>query len=175
MRLLLVVALTALVGCSDRKPPEPEPTPTPEIPTAVASGTAVTDLVKANPRLRTLARLLDASGLAATLRDTAATYTLFAPSDDAFATLGDDAVAALAADSAAARALLEKHLLMTRMLTLDVFPDLSIETMGGTEVAFEEAGEGLAVRGPSGTGRVLDADLDADNGVIHIIDGLLAR
>jgi len=172
MRLVALFAVLAIAGCSDRKPPEPDPTPPASPDVADASGSAVADVVAANPRLTMLNRLLEASGLADALRDTAATYTLFAPSDDAFAALGDGPSAA---DSAAARALIEKHLLATRMLSVDVFPDLSIQTVGGTEIAFSDEGEGLAVRGPAGSGRVTDADLDADNGVVHIIDGVLAR
>ena len=136
---------------------------------------SVTSAVAGNARLRTLDRLLTASGLDATLRDTAAVYTLFAPSDDAWAALGDDAVAALEADPDAARQALLGHVLATRMLSADVFPDLSFETVAGTEVSFAETASGLAVRGPGGTGTITDADLDAGNGVVHVVDAVLAR
>ena len=175
MRLLFCAsALVALAACSD---PDPAPPPTPpptDGPAPAASGRpSVADVVAQSPRLGTLRRLLDASGLGATLADTATAYTLFAPSDEAFAALGADAVAALEADPAAARAVLAGHVLTTRMLTFDVFPDLSIESLGGPSLEFVEAGEGLAVAGPAGTGRITDADLDADNGVVHVVDAVL--
>ncbi len=172
MRLLVFLLLAALVGCAE----DPAPTPAPAAPDpapAVDGRQSVATVVSANPRLRTLARLLTASGLDATLADTATAFTLFAPSDDAFAALGDDAVAALEADPDAARAALLKHVLVARMLSVDVFPDLSIETVGGTDVTFVEADDGLAVRSSGTTARITDADLDADNGVVHIIDTVL--
>lgn len=177
MRLALPLLLAALVaGCSD---PSPEADPAPSdttaatpTPPADVGRQSVADIVATSPRLRTLARLLQASGLDETLADTSTAYTLFAPSDDAFAALGDDAVAALEADPDAAREALLAHALPTRMLSFDIFPDLSIETMSGTELAFLERDGGLAVRSGGTTAGITDADLDADNGVVHIIDAV---
>lgn len=177
MRLALPLLLAALAfGCAD---PSPEAGPAAPDTTAAAAPPAdpgrqsVADVVATSPRLRTLARLLRASGLDATLADTSTAYTLFAPSDDAFAALGDDAVVALEADPDAARTALLAHALPTRMLSVDVFPDLSIESMGGTELAFLERDGGLAVRSGRTTAGITDADLDADNGVVHVVDAVL--
>ena len=170
----LALFVLVLAACGDRETPAPAPAPEPSAP-AVSDRQSVADVVAASPRLRTTARLLAASGLDETLRDTARTYTLFAPSDDAWAAVGDDAVAALEADPAAARQALLGHVLGTRLLTFDVFPDLAFETEGGTEVGFVESAGGLSVRGPAGTGRITDTDLDADNGVVQIVDAVLAR
>ena len=172
MRFPLVLVALSLAACGDAEPPAPDPAPAP--PVADDGRPSVASVVASNGRLRTTARLLAASGLDATLRDTSTAYTLFAPSDDAWAALGDDAVAALEADPAALRSALLGHVLGTRMLSFDVFPDLSFETEGGTEITFADAGEGLAVRSASGSGRITDADLDADNGVVHVIDGVLS-
>ena len=182
MRLSLPLAALLLFGCSD---PTPSPaggdtdgeTVTADAPAESNPGEerqSLVSVVEANPRLTTLLRLVGTAGLSETLADTSVTYTLFAPSDAAFAALGD-AVGALDADSAAARAVLLDHVLSTRMLSVDVFPDLSIETVGGAEVSFAEVGDGLAVVGPLGTARITDADLDADNGVVHIIDTVLSN
>jgi uncharacterized surface protein with fasciclin (FAS1) repeats len=177
MRLPLFLLLATLaVGCSDPSPetdPAPADTAVTAAPPADAGRQSVADVVATSPRLRTVARLLEASGLGETLADTSTAYTLFAPSDEAFAALGDDAVAALEADPEAARAALLAHALPTRMLSVDVFPDLSIQTMGGTELAFLDRDGGLAVRSGVTTAQVTDADLDADNGVVHIIDAVL--
>ncbi len=173
LALLLALAVTA-ASCSDPAEPTPAPTETPS-PPAADGRQSVADVVATSPRLQTLNRLLQSSGLAATLADTATAYTLFAPTDDAFAALGDAAVEALDADAEAARAALLAHVLPTRMLSIDVFPDLSIETTGGTEITFAEAGDGLAVRSGGVTARITDADLDADNGVVHLIDTVLPR
>ncbi len=177
LRLLTAaLAFSALAACGDAESPAPEPAPpVPDAPAGDAGRQSVADVVAASPRLRTTARLLAVAGLDATLRDTARTWTLFAPSDDAWAALGDDAVAGLEADPAAARATLLSHVLGTRMLSADVFPDLAFESEGGAEVSFLETDAGLAVRGLDGTGQITDADLDADNGVVHIVDAVLER
>ncbi len=173
MRLSLLLAALLLTACGDADPPPPPPTPA--APVAADDGRqSVASLVAANGSLRTTARLLTASGLDETLRDTSTVYTLFAPSDEAWAALGDDAVARLESDPGALRAALLGHVLSTRMLSAGIFPDLLFETEGGTEVSFVDDGDGLAVRSASGSGRITDADLDADNGVVHIIDGVLA-
>ena len=172
----LVLSALALGACGDAEAPAPEPVPpVTDAPAVDASRPSVADVVAGSPRLRTTARLLAVAGLDDVLRDTARTWTLFAPSDDAWAALGDDAVATLEADPAAARAALLSHVLGTRMLSADVFPDLSFETEGGTEVSFLETDAGLAVRGLDGTGQITDADLDADNGVVHVVDAVLDR
>ena len=173
-RLALLLAL-AVAGCSDPSPATPPPADSTAAPAPpVESGRlSVADVTAANPRLRTLNRLLITSGLAETLADTSTAYTLFAPSDDAFAALGDEAVAALEADPEAARAALLGHVLSHRMLSIDVFPDLTIETVGGTEMSFIEVDEGLAVQSGGTTARITDPDLDADNGVVHIVDTVL--
>ncbi|PAP77470.1 fasciclin domain-containing protein [Rubrivirga marina] len=177
MRLALTLLLAALTaGCSDSAPeadPAPSDTTTVLTPPDDAGRQSVADIVSTSPRLRTLARLLQASGLNETLADTSTAYTLFAPSDDAFAVLGDDAIAALEANPDAAREALLAHALPTRMLSVDVFPELSIESMAGTELAFLEQDGGLAVRSGGTTAQITDADLDADNGVVHVIDTVL--
>ena len=176
MRLALPLLLAALAaGCAEPDPPAPPvPDTTAAAPPAVDDGRqSVAGVVATSPRLRTLARLLRSSGLTETLADTATAYTLFAPSDEAFAALGDGAVAALESDPDAAREALLAHVLPTRMLSVDVFPDLSIETVAGTSVSFPEADGALAVQAGGTTARITDADLDADNGVVHIIDAVL--
>jgi len=167
----LLPLLLVLAACGD---PAPAPTPPPD-PTPAEIGHSVADVAAANPQLRTLARLLDVSGLRTVLADTATSFTLFAPTNAAFAALGADALAALDADSAAARAALLDHVLATRMLSIDVFPDLAFETLGGSEVTFAETQAGLAVRSGGATAQITDGDLDADNGVVHLIDAVLVR
>ena len=177
-RLLVPALLLALAACGDADAPAPEPDAPVEAPDTASTPDAVgpqsvASLLTESPRLTTLARLADAADLASTLADTASTVTVFAPSDAAFAALGDGAVEALEADPERARRVLLAHVVPTRMLTIDVFPDLSIETTAGTEIAFAEAGEGLAVRSGGVTARITDADLDAENGVVHVIDAVL--
>ncbi len=174
MRTALLLTALLVSACGDAEAPAPAPPPTPPV-VADDGRQSVVDVVTANGRLRTTARLLVAAELDATLRDTSTAYTLFAPSDDAWAALGDDALTALEADPEALREVLLDHVLGNRMLSFDIFPELSIETVGGAELSFAEVGDGLTVQSGATSGRITDADLDADNGVVHIIDGVLSR
>ena len=160
-------ALLLLAGCGpDPAPPTPPPPPPGPAEGARTLGAAL----EGSPRLTTLARYVEAAGLGPVMADTSTAYTVFAPSDDAFRAAG----LGLEVDSAEARAVVLAHVLSTRMMSMDVFPDLSIETLAGTEVSFADRGEGLAVVGPGGTGRIVEADLDTDNGVVHVIDTVLS-
>ena len=60
------------------------------------------------------------------------------------------------------------------MLAADVFAPISIETVSGAEIEVDAPSPGaVTVRAGGTTATVTDADLDAANGVIHIIDAVL--
>lgn len=177
MRSALPLALAvALTACGD----DPDPAPAPPAPAAERAAPeagpvgrqTVADVLEASPRLSTLASLVEAAGLRGTLADTAGTYTLFAPENAAF---GDADLDALRADPEALRGLLLTHVLGNRTLSGDVFGEITIETLGGPEITLDASDSGVTVRGPSGaTAVVTEADLDADNGVVHLVDAVLA-
>lgn len=170
MRLL---ALSLLLFSACTPDPEPPPDPAPE-PTPVTTDDSIVGIVGTSSELSTLAGALDASGLAETLRDPEGAYTLFAPSDAAFASLPDGERTALFNDPDRLSSLLRSHALPTRMLSVDIIDGLSIETLGGTELALQSDGSTVRITGPSGTPvTVTTPDLDTSNGVVHIIDAVL--
>ena len=108
------------------------------------------------------------------MRDPDQAYTVFAPTNDAFDALPPGQLDALLADPARLADVLRFHVLPARMFTGDVFGQLSMGTLLGPELELDADGEGLVVRGPGGrTARVVSADIDASNGVIHTIDAVL--
>ena len=100
--LLTLTAVFALQGClhddddeATVPPPPPPPAPTTIVDVAVADG-----------NFTTLVAALQATGLDATLADTSATFTVFAPTDAAFAVLGEETIAALLEDTDALSSIL---------------------------------------------------------------------
>ena len=173
---LLALAL-ALSACGA----EPEPAPPPA--SGGAAGTVagpavgpytVLDVVAETPELSTLAALVDGADLGGVLRDTSGTVTLFAPSDAAFAAVPAGALDALRADPAALRRVLLAHTLPTRLPAADVFAEIAFESSAGPEITVDADDRGVTAAGPGGAGRVVTADLDAANGVVHVVDAVLA-
>lgn len=176
MRPLVFVVLAVLAaGCGSETEPAPEPTPSADAPPVADARQTVYRVVAETPELSTLAGLVETAGLRETLADPDAALTLFAPTDAAFDALGPDALNALRANPEAARALLLDHALSARLLSADVFDDLAIETLAGSEVTFAGGADGLTVRDGTGVAAsVVQPDLDADNGVVHLIDAVLS-
>ena len=170
-RLLCLCAL-ALAACGSEPAAPPADTPVAVGEAAPTGPYTVADVVAATPALSTLAGLVAEGG--AGLRDTAATVTLFAPNDDALAALPAGVLDTLRSDPAALRAFLDAHTIPTRMPTLDVFAEITFETPAGTDLTVDTDGETVTASGPGGAGRVVEPDLDAANGVVHVIDAVLA-
>ena len=174
-RCFLAALLVATAGCSDADAPAEAPTPT-ETPAAAAppeSTDTVLGVAAAAADLSTFVDLARAAGVDAALRDTAHTLTVFAPSNAAFGALGDDALAALRDDPAALRALLLGHALPYRLFAGDVFDAQTTETLGGTEIALTP-GDPLRLGAGGASAAVVTPDLDAGNGVVHVVDAVLA-
>nr|WP_233998355.1 fasciclin domain-containing protein [Pseudoalteromonas sp. T1lg48] len=89
--LLLPSLLVLTAACSDddndKTPVQPE-----------QPQTSVVDVAAASDDFETLVAALEATGLDATLSDMNAQFTVFAPTDDAFALLGEDTINALLED-----------------------------------------------------------------------------
>lgn len=173
--LLTALLAAALVGCgrSDDAPPQPSAPDTTAAPAALGV-TTVADLVAATPNLRRLAALVERAGLRETLADTSRAITLFAPSDAALAaaaSAGTD-LDALAPDALAA--LLRGHVVPVRLFAADAFGAMELDAADGSALTLDGDGTGaLTVRRGSAAARVTTPDLDAENGVVHVIDTLL--
>ena len=173
-RLLLLGSLLALAACSpDPAPAEAPPSPDPPVVVATTSPTVV-DIIRANPELSTLATLIDLSGVAETLTDTAQVFTVLAPSNAAWAAL-PGGVESLRADPDATRRLLLGHVVNMRLFSTDALGTLDLESADGETLSIE-SGDGTVVASRSGVRTaVVTPDLDASNGVVHVVDAVLAR
>jgi len=133
--------------------------------TAVAAG-----------KFKTLATLLTEAGLVKTLQG-AGPFTVFAPTDEAFAALPAAAVASLRADKAALTKVLTFHVISGKILAGDLakMADkdgyITAKTVSGLELKLHLAGK--AVHVGKDLANVVGADVMASNGVIHVIDKVL--
>jgi len=129
------------------------------IDTAVAAGS-----------FKTLAAALTAAGLVDTL-NSGGPFTVFAPTDDAFAKLPEGTVDKLLKDVPKLTAILTYHVLSGKVMAADVMKmdgktaktvngaDLKISTQGGVNL--------------NGSVHVTKTDIDCSNGVIHVVDAVL--
>jgi uncharacterized surface protein with fasciclin (FAS1) repeats len=115
----------------------------------------------------TLLAAVDAAGLEGTLAD-GGPFTLFAPSDDAFAKLPDGTVDSLLADPAKLTDVLTYHVVPGRVTAADAASLSTAPTVQGTDLPIAGNG-GVQV----GDANVVTADIEATNGVIHVIDRVL--
>jgi uncharacterized surface protein with fasciclin (FAS1) repeats len=150
----LAFAVFVLAGCAATPPTPPAPV-------------TIADTAARAPQLSTLNRLIDESGLAATLQGSGP-YTLFAPSDEAFSKLPPATLAALEQDKEKLRALLSYHLVAGELRAADV-KNGNAKSLQGGELALAKAGTFLTVE----DALVVQPDQVSSNGVVHIIDRVL--
>jgi uncharacterized surface protein with fasciclin (FAS1) repeats len=115
----------------------------------------------------TLIAAIDRAGLEATLAGEGP-FTVFAPSDEAFAQLPEGTVYSLLAEPAMLAQVLTYHVVPGRVTAADVVGLASAPTVNGEELPVSVDG-GVHVDGA----RVISADIEASNGVIHVIDRVL--
>ena len=110
---------------------------------------------------------LDRAGLAHTLVD-GGPFTMFAPSDDAFAKLPDGVVESLLATPETLTDVLNYHVVPARMSAAEVAARRWAPTVQGESLPVSNNGA-LHVDGA----RVVSEDIEATNGLIHVIDRVL--
>lgn len=115
----------------------------------------------------TLVAAVKAAGLVETLKG-AGPFTVFAPSDEAFAKLPEGTVDGLLKDIPKLKQILTYHVVSGKVMAADVVKLKSAKTVEGSEVKIDAA-NGVKIN----NSKVTTADVIADNGVIHIIDTVL--
>jgi len=117
----------------------------------------------------TLVELINVAGLEKTLAEDGI-YTVFAPTDKAFAELPENAVPALKNNTQELRKVLTYHVVAGKILMKkDIENMTSIKTLEGGELTVNVTANGIQVGGAN----ITEADILANNGVIHQIDKVL--
>jgi transforming growth factor-beta-induced protein len=97
-------------------------------------------------------------------------FTVFAPTDDAFAKLPDGTVAALLKDKAKLQAILTYHVVSGRVLSEAIAEgETEVKTVAGGTLKIMRDENGVTVNGA----KVIKADIITGNGIIHVVDGVL--
>lgn len=133
-----------------------------------APGTIV-DVAVGDGGFQTLVAAVVAAGLADALSGEGP-LTVFAPTDAAFAALPDGFVQGLLADTAALTQVLLYHVVDGRVAAADVPASLDAATLQGDTILLRNRGGAVTVNRQAD---VVLADVDASNGVIHVIDRVL--
>ena len=115
----------------------------------------------------TLTAAVKAAGLDGVLTEDGP-FTVFAPTDEAFAKLPEGTVESLLENPEALKQVLLYHVAAGSVMAADVMKLKSAETLGGQSVAID-AENGVRVN----DAMVVQADIEASNGVIHVIDTVL--
>ncbi|MEO5815201.1 MAG: fasciclin domain-containing protein [Gemmatimonadaceae bacterium] len=130
----------------------------------------IVEIAVANGNFTTLVAAVKAAGLAETLSGKGP-FTVFAPTDAAFAKLPAGTVEALLKDKAKLTAILTLHVLSGKVMSSDV-----VKANGAKPASLEGEKLNIVVRNGAvyvDGAKVVTADIVASNGVIHVIDTVL--
>jgi uncharacterized surface protein with fasciclin (FAS1) repeats len=129
----------------------------------------IIEIVSVTGELKTLSEALIVSGIDKVLSE-AGPYTLFAPSEQAFSEIGADALVALAADCEDLAYTLRSHVVNGRLMLSDLFDLERLKSIEGAELWVSRGEDGEAYVEEA---RIVRGDIEADNGVIHVVDLVL--
>src|SRR5512140_2351461 len=174
---ILMLAAFVLAACGTAATPAPTAMPAPtEAPTAAPMPTAteapkdIVDIAVADGRFTTLVAALKAAGLVDTLKG-AGPFTVFAPTDDAFKKLPAGAVDNLLKPENLdqLKSILLYHVVPGAVMAKDAAMMPSAKTVGGDEIQIKSENGSVMIN----DAKVIVADIQASNGVIHVIDTVL--
>lgn len=136
----------------------------------LGSNLNIVALVQQNPNLTTFLDLIRAADLVVTL-ESPAPYTVFAPTNEAFAALPAGAIEDLKdpANKLELTRILQAHVLPNRIATAEMQDNMPMKTAQGEEVVVTRNGSAITVGGAG----IVTPDVRASNGVVHVIDKVL--
>lgn len=120
-----------------------------------------------NPDFSTLVTAIKAAELVETLSGTGP-FTVFAPTNAAFAKIPEATLKAILADKAKLTSILTYHVVASKVLSKDVATMTEAKTVQGSNITID-AKDGVMIN----NAKVTKADIECSNGVIHVIDTVL--
>ena len=161
LKSLTFALLVGVAACGGKSAPSTSTTTTP------AATADIVDTAVSAGSFKTLAAALEAAGLIETLKGPGP-FTVFAPTDEAFAELPPGTVDALLADKAKLTAVLTYHVVAGNVPSTAVAGMTSATSLNGAALKIDTSA-GVKINDAT----VITADVAASNGVIHVIDTVL--
>ena len=173
LKLIALFSVLALVvsACGTDDTESTETTEAAETTTtteAVAESNTIVDIAVGNEDFSTLVTALQEAGLVDTLAGEGP-FTVFAPTDEAFAALPEGLLDTVLADQELLTSILTYHVVPGAVLAADVVTLDSATTVQGEDVQITVDGDSVMVDAAT----VVTTDIEASNGVIHVIDSVL--
>ena len=135
----------------------------------MAQEQTIVEIAVGNPDFSTLVAAVTEAGLVDTL-NSEGPFTVFAPTNAAFDALGADAVASVLADKELLTSILTYHVVAGKVLAADVVNLTTATTVQGSDISISVKDGKVYL---NDTIEVIMTDIEASNGVIHVIDGVL--
>ena len=132
----------------------------------------IVDTAVAAGNFKTLVTAVKAAGLVDTLKSKGP-FTVFAPTDDAFARLPKGAVEGLLKDIPKLKSVLTYHVVPGKVMAADVVKLRTAKTVQGQDVKIDASKWHLHKNVKINDANVIKADIATDNGVIHVIDKVM--
>jgi uncharacterized surface protein with fasciclin (FAS1) repeats len=178
MKYFLIVAGLGvlLAGCnatsgamSESEPVNPpQLMETRETSTEMAQTQSIVDIAVSNPDFSTLVDAVTEAGLVDTLSGPGP-FTVFAPTNAAFEKLPAGTLETVMADKHKLTEILTYHVVSGKVMASDVMSMSSAQTVQGDSVSITTSGDKVMIN----DAEVIMADIEASNGVIHVIDTVL--
>ena len=131
------------------------------------SGTDIVDTAISTGTFNTLVTAVKAAGLVETLKGDGP-FTVFAPTDDAFAKLPQDKLNALLNDKDALKKVLTYHVVAGKVMSTDVVKLKSAKTVEGQSIKIN-SDDGVKIN----NAKVIMTDIITTNGIIHVVDEVI--
>ncbi len=162
------IALTAAACSSDDTSSSQETKSSTTTAAPVAEDMTIVDIAAGNEDFSTLVTAVTEAGLGETL-SSEGPYTVFAPTNAAFAAIPEDQLNAILADKDQLTAILTYHVLPAEVMAGDLQPTQTVTTVQGDTVEITVADGNATINGCN----IVKTDIKASNGVIHVIDCVL--
>ena len=135
----------------------------------MAQEQTIVEIAVGNPDFSTLVAAVTEAGLVDTL-NSEGPFTVFAPTNAAFDALGADAIASVLADKELLTSILTYHVVAGKVLAAEVVNLTTATTVQGSDISISVKDGKVYL---NDTIEVIMTDIEASNGVIHVIDGVL--
>jgi uncharacterized surface protein with fasciclin (FAS1) repeats len=138
--------------------------------TKTKKANTIVDIATNDKNFSTLVRALKAGDLVDTLKGKGP-FTVFAPTNAAFETLPENTLQDLMkpANKARLQNILKNHVVEGRRMSKDVAKQSALSSMGGRSLSIQSANDQVQI----GDATIRRADIEAENGVVHVVDQVL--